>query len=95
MDEGIYQLASVVAHSGNYTHGHYISYLRVGSNLDWYQFNHWVVTHSNEIEAIRNFGGGSPDDFCVPILVYVRIDAIAKVFRAVVDSAVPAIVQNL
>jgi ubiquitin C-terminal hydrolase len=87
-----YYLMGVIAHVGDAGDGdyvaHYVAYLRVGGNQDWYRFNDGEVSPVPSEEAIQaNYGGGKSK--CTAyMLIYVSADKMESVFRPENDGDV-------
>lgn len=60
-EEDLYELHSVVDHSGNLNNGHYFCYIKnydANNNLNWEKFNDEIVNKCTSSEAIdENYGG--------------------------------------
>jgi hypothetical protein len=82
-NQGTYQLRCVIAHrslSDGTESGHYIAYIWIDSDRQWYCFNDSTVTLADENEAIAGtFGGLSQDpmQFTATMLIYVNPQLLA------------------
>jgi hypothetical protein len=81
-----YVLFAVIAHSGTPTFGHYMSFIRVGVDRQWYSFDDSSVQPLRDREVMNAFDGGSSQfrtiTFGSPlayIVFYVRADSISFV----------------
>jgi ubiquitin C-terminal hydrolase len=91
-----FQLVGVLVHEGAAYSGHYYAFLRPSPDPQWYEFDDDTVRRAIPQEAIdNNFGGKkrkqgwrSARDISGYFLVYVRVDALDKVFQPIDD--VPA-----
>ena len=89
----VYELFSIVVHTGNPQHGHYYSFIRTQPHEEWIKFNDSTVTYeSNECAISDNFGGSKDGPytnqkiFSAYLLTYVQKDKINDIFCQVDDS---------
>ena len=43
-NESLHKLQAFIVHRGDFTHGHYIAYVRSGRNGEWWEYNDQCVT---------------------------------------------------
>lgn len=55
----IYELFSIMIHSGSASGGHYYAYIKEFENGEWYCFNDQTVTPITQEDIQKSFGGGS------------------------------------
>ncbi|XP_054273738.1 ubiquitin carboxyl-terminal hydrolase 47 isoform X2 [Macrosteles quadrilineatus] len=55
----VYQLFSIMIHSGSASGGHYYAYIKDFSNGDWFCFNDTSVTRITNDDIAKTFGGGA------------------------------------
>ena len=101
----IYELFSVLVHSGGVQAGHYYAYIRTTTNVQWFKFDDDHVTKVNSTDAIDdNFGGLNTDSryqyyysygkkpmksYSAYMLVYVRKEDAPNIFEPILDDQVP------
>jgi hypothetical protein len=77
-----YELFGVLTHSGNTPSGTYFGFIRPTPDHEWHQFNDSLVSLSSRDQAVfGNFGRVTPLN--AYLLVYVRKNALANVYRRV------------
>jgi len=86
----IYQLHSVLVHSGNVHGGQYYAYIRPDCSDKWFKFNNEQVKASSRDEAIgTNFGCVKDSDCNAYMIVYVKQDAMTDVLRPLINEDIP------
>lgn len=58
VDDGMYELFSVLIHSGSALGGHYYAYIKSLDDDTWYNFNDSTVSPIQEKDVMTAFGGG-------------------------------------
>lgn len=96
--EDVYELYSVLMHSGSAWGGHYYAYIRSFAHDRWYSFNDSSVTEIEEKDVEKAFGGtvkktwGLISSACAYLLVYRRIGP--QNVNVVDDSEVPGYIMD-
>ena len=79
----IYELFSVLVHSGGTGGGHYTACLRTTKEPRWFRFNDSIVTEIGEEEAIAGNYGGQKRPSSAYLLIYVRQSEIDRIYAPV------------
>ena len=79
----IYELFSVLVHSGGTGGGHYTACLRTTKERRWFRFNDSMVTEIGEEEAITGNYGGQKRPSSAYLLIYVRQSEIDRIYAPV------------
>jgi len=86
----IYQLHSVLLHSGDVHGGQYYAYIRPDCSDKWFKFNDEHVQASSHDEAIgTNFGCVKDSNCNAFMIVYIKQDAMTDVLRPLVNEDIP------
>mmetsp|Transcript_33094 Transcript_33094/g.53664 ORF Transcript_33094/g.53664 Transcript_33094/m.53664 type:complete len:668 (+) Transcript_33094:182-2185(+) len=101
--KNVYQLHSILVHSGDVSGGHYYAFIKPSSEPQWYKFDDERVTKATEEQALSDSFGGSDED--VPItypktlwskkfsnaymLVYVRKAQFDEILGPVSEEDIP------
>lgn len=79
--EFVYELYSIMIHSGGAYGGHYYAYIKSFENGKWYNFNDSHVTElANEEQLFKTFGSSSGSDGTAYLLMYRKIDGTEQPF---------------
>jgi len=97
-DEDLYELFSVMIHSGSAFGGHYYAYIKSMSEKKWYKFNDSTVSELDERDVEDAFGGSSSYTYS-----YSSANAYLLMYRKVCtrnvdevrDDEVPPMVQTV
>ena len=97
--EYVYELFSIMIHSGSAMGGHYYAYIKCFENSKWYNFNDSIVKEIEEKEITKVFGGestasswGSSYSANAYLLMYRKIGP-ENIIR-VDDSVIPAYIAD-
>jgi len=96
--DDVYELYSVLMHSGSAWGGHYYAYIRSFAHDRWYSFNDSSVTEIDEKDVEKAFGGtvkktwGLISSACAYLLVYRRIGP--QNVNVIDDSEVPGYIMD-
>ena len=72
--EHVYQLYSIMIHTGGAFGGHYYAYIKSFEDGKWYNFNDTTVTPlKNEAEIFNTFGGQSGHSGTAYLLMYRKV----------------------
>ncbi|PVF96521.1 cysteine proteinase [Serendipita vermifera] len=94
----VYQLHTVMVHSGDLTGGHYYTFIKPNDQTPWLKFDDDRVTPATDKEVFENnYGTGSSGLPLRPgqkstdayVLTYIRKSRIAEVLRPLTDTDVP------
>jgi ubiquitin C-terminal hydrolase len=76
----IYQLFSVLVHTGNAISGHHFAFIKTSPGDQWYHFNDSIVSPATREQAVnQNFGGNMTT--AAYMLIYVKRLMIPELFR--------------
>ncbi|OHS94550.1 hypothetical protein TRFO_39282 [Tritrichomonas foetus] len=93
----LYELVSVLVHSGTSVSGHYLAYIRPTTENQWYEFDDSKVTKVPSTQAIENnFGTLDSENriFSAYLLMYVRKKDIKQLFKPIQNEEIPTSVMN-
>ena len=72
--EFVYELYSIMIHSGGAYGGHYYAYIKSFEDGKWYNFNDSSVTEIADEEQLSKTFGGSGSDGTAYLLMYRKIN---------------------
>eukprot|EP00899_Mesostigma_viride_P016141 jgi/Mesvir1/24528/Mv21868-RA.1 len=96
----LYELHSVLVHSGSVTSGRYYAVIRPGLGDQWYKFDDEHVTKMSASSALaghyggENLGNGNAKDSSAYMLVYVRKSDKERLMCPVTEADVPRHLQD-
>ncbi len=85
----VYELYSVLIHSGTSNAGHYFSYIKSFENGRWYHFNDERVTEINVQDIEKTFGGSGLSN------AYVLYYRLVEEFKTKVESPIPEYIRKV
>ena len=93
--EFVYELYSIMIHSGGAFGGHYYAYVKSFEDGKWYNFNDSSVTAiENEQELFKTFGDGSGSSGTAYLLMYRKITSSEPELAPFNESQVPEYLKS-
>ncbi|RLN93514.1 hypothetical protein BBJ28_00019286 [Nothophytophthora sp. Chile5] len=95
----VYELYSVLIHSGSALGGHYYAYIKSLETGKWYNFNDSTVSEISDTELKTAFGGASGSGYsmrystCAYMLMY-RLVSEAKNVQLILPESIPQYLQD-
>jgi len=91
----VYELYSIMIHSGGAYGGHYYAYIKSFEDGKWYNFNDSQVTEiENEEELFKTFGDSSGHGGTAYLLMYRKISSSEQQWSRFSDDLVPRYLQE-
>lgn len=93
--EFVYELYSIMIHSGGAYGGHYYAYVKSFEDGKWYHFNDAQVTElSSEQELLKTFGDGSGSSGTAYLLMYRKVLSATEEHYKFSEDLVPQYVKE-
>ena len=92
-DGDIYDLYSVIVHSGSANNGHYYCFIKDESDK-WFKFNDTSVTIASLSDVIDDNFGGDGKNYSAYLLFYVKNGSKNEIFFEVSENLIPERVKN-
>ena len=93
--EFVYELYSIMIHSGSAFGGHYYAYIKSFEDGKWYNFNDSSVTElTSEEELFKTFGDGSNAGGTAYMLMYRKITSSQINFERFSDDLAPTYIKE-
>ena len=93
--EFVYELYSIMIHSGGAYGGHYYAYVKSFEDGKWYHFNDAQVTElSSEQELLKTFGDGSGSSGTAYLLMYRKVLSATEEHYKFSEELVPQYVKE-
>jgi len=79
--EFVYELYSVMIHTGGAFGGHYFAYIKSFEDGKWYNFNDSTVTEIDQEKVFDTFGGDGSSQNTAYMLMYRKITGKEEIYQ--------------